>query len=175
MTDKEYREQKKRVQKYLDKWITPLGLRWWKIDVVWDRATHCDSDPPGGSEHCAAHVKCRWEYLEATVTFHLLQLIEQKDDDLEKVIVHELCHVLVNEMRAPIAPNDETHAEWMKHEERVVSTLACAFIWTYEEAVKANKCKLQHVRTVLMPKGKTSLPKSTIKKTVKDVIAESRK
>src|SRR5690349_8014512 len=104
-SDNDYKTQKARVQNLLDKWITPLGLRWWKLDLIRDRGDVCkDVGKVEIDECCRAHVKVQWEYLRATVTFHLLRLEDEKDEDLEWTVVHELCHILVKEMRAPIAP-----------------------------------------------------------------------
>jgi len=47
-------------------------------------------------------------------------------DEIERAVVHELCHILVNEMR-----EDEIH-----HEERVVTGLQKAFMWVAGESGK---------------------------------------
>ena len=44
MTDKEYREQKARVKKYIDKWFKALGMGWFHIDMTWSRER--DEDQP---------------------------------------------------------------------------------------------------------------------------------
>ena len=37
MTDAEYEEQKERVNRLAQTWISALGLRWWRIHMVWVR------------------------------------------------------------------------------------------------------------------------------------------
>jgi len=43
-----------------------------------------------------------------------------ENDQIEMTIVHELCHALVNEMRK----------DGIDHEERTVTALTKAFLWT---------------------------------------------
>lgn len=140
--DKDFKTQRRRVQALLDKWLQPLGLLWWKIDVTWDKATICDDKGPD-REHCLAHVHVQWEYLQAAITFHLFKILDENDENLERIVVHELCHILVKEMRAPIAPSDEVNDEWRKHEERVVSALASAFLWTRRDGERAGEKSAQ--------------------------------
>ena len=68
-----------------------------------------------------------WRYLEATIRFDLRQIAEYTDEQIERVFVHECCHVLLSETRAG---RDVTAPEWLDHEERVASTLANAFLET---------------------------------------------
>jgi predicted SprT family Zn-dependent metalloprotease len=82
------------------------------------------SDVAPSPANCTAH----WMYLTARIQVNLLALEYIDNDDLEDVAVHELCHILVNEMR-----EGELH-----HEERVVTWLTKAFFWV-EELSKTDK------------------------------------
>ncbi|KKL89323.1 hypothetical protein LCGC14_1915860 [marine sediment metagenome] len=73
----------------------------------------------------------------ATVAFNISALKELDDHDLEVVVVHEMCHVLVNEMRADRG-GEPTHGS-VAHEERVVSTLAQAFLTVRDQGEREGR------------------------------------
>lgn len=133
MTDAEYRKQRARVQRLLDKWQAPLGLGWWKVTHYWYRESLNDDHPDDGQSNIAADTKVNWPYMEAAVRWCLPIIAEQTDARIEWLVLHELCHILVNEMRA----GEDTAR--LDHEERVCSTLAAAFVWADEAATKRAK------------------------------------
>lgn len=143
MTDAEYNVQKKRLKTLQDKWVAPLGLRWWKVTFSYSREP-LKSDATDGRT-CLAQTMVDWEYLNATITFDMQCIAGESDDDLEKTFVHECMHVFVHEMRMWAGPEltHEKQEEAMKHEERVVTQLANAVIWT---------------RTAGFDEGKKSVP-----------------
>ncbi len=136
MDDATYNKLKRNLEKIRFKWQTCMGLRWWSIKFIFDRVPSDTTRPDG--YFCQASTVVRWEYLSATITFNMPLLVECKDKHLEEIVVHELCHVLVNEMRQwaedeiPVGKKDEG----MKHEERVVTCMTSAFIWTMEAGEK---------------------------------------
>lgn len=69
------------------------------------------------SPRCAATCTASWEYRQAQITFNMPLLAAKKEEEIEEIIVHEMVHVLVNEMRE----------KGIKHEERVVTELTWAF------------------------------------------------
>ena len=114
---------KKTIEKYLHKWLSPLGLLWWEITI-----TYYD-DPkeilqkfknPGGENIVPATVNSDWKYGTAFISINLPAFKGMKNRQVERIIVHELVHILVNEMRE----------EGIEHEERVVTGLSKAFMWT---------------------------------------------
>lgn len=104
------------------KWIPRMGLAWWDIDIVYyddpkeiiDRFRIIES-----GEMVPATVVAQWMYADAKISINLPAFEFIEPDRIERVIVHELCHILVNEMR-----EGEIH-----HEERVVTQLTKAFFW----------------------------------------------
>ena len=90
MNDKEYAKQKKRVQKYIDKWFKAMGLGWFEIDISWSRER--DQREPD----VLARAHTTWQYRIAEVVFFLPVVAENKDDFLEGAVVHEFVHVLIN-------------------------------------------------------------------------------
>lgn len=103
------------------KWIPRLGLAWWDIEIVYYDAPQeiivRFRAPDDGMVAATATVK--WIYGTARINVNLPALEGLNDDELERIAVHELCHILVNEIR-----EGELH-----HEERVVTTLTKAFFW----------------------------------------------
>ncbi len=145
MTDSEYAKQKKRLLTLAERWITPLGLKWWKVDLVYARES-LDSSKPGW--YCQAKTSVSWEYLDAKITFAMPDIVDVSDEALEKIFVHECCHILVNEMRMWAAEeiSKEKMDEAMKHEERVVCGLASAFMWTREDGANKLRKGIKRVR-----------------------------
>lgn len=131
MTDAEYEALKSKLERMALEWSERIGLGWWKLKFIWCREGINDPDLP----HAAAATDVRWQYLEAKIRFDM-PLLADKDhfeDDaaLEMLVIHELTHVLVNELRCGECQHDEKK-DVMHHEERVVTTVAKAFRWTYE-------------------------------------------
>ncbi len=131
MTDKEVKTQIARIQKLIDRWIRPLGLDWWRIHVHYERNPSPDKD---GSYVGLMRMETHWEYLVASITVFLPHMVDMKDQDLEIAFLHELSHILVAEMRPAKCDDD-----YVRHEERVVSTLAYAFYWSREATLKEGK------------------------------------
>lgn len=124
MTDKEYREQKKRVQKYFDKWYSVLGMGWYRIDRNWDRAR--SEDAPNE----AAITSWQWQYRTASITYRLPVIAELDDDKLENVVVHEFAHILTGAM-VQNAPDDNDQLK-----EYGTECVARALIWAREAGRK---------------------------------------
>jgi hypothetical protein len=64
-----------------------------------------------------AQCRTRWAYKKAIVEFSLPACAELDAEDLERTVIHELLHIVVNEMR------ECADSERLTHEERVVSEL----------------------------------------------------
>lgn len=124
MTDKEYKEQKKRVKKYFDKWHDTLGLGWYQTDINWSRTDDEDQ------KDTAAPTTWRWQYRSASIAFFLPVLQTLNDDKLEGVIVHEFAHILTGSM-VQNAPDDNDQLS-----EYGVETVARAIIWAREAGKK---------------------------------------
>jgi hypothetical protein len=134
MNDKDYAAQKARLKKLIDKWVKPIGLGWWNVQFAYSREP-LDLGPHianTGTEQCVAKTHAHWQYLDALIEWNMQRIEEMDDEDLERAFVHELCHVFVNEMRMWGNAEMETEKadEAIRHEERVVTQLTNAFLWT---------------------------------------------
>lgn len=119
MKRKAFKRQRRRVRKLFEAWLYPLGLLWWRIDIVYHRRRK-------GFRHdrttqTFARVTANWCYMTAQIDVNVSAAQHQSDADLEHAVVHELAHILVREAGDPKGVT--------LHEERVCTTLAKAFIW----------------------------------------------
>ena len=125
MTDKEYADLKGAIEVFSERWRARLGLRWWKVNYTFDRTGEDFADAENSSDgstrtRASARTSVRWPYLIATVAFNMPALAELSLGDVEELLLHEHVHILVAEMRE----------DGIDHEERVVTTLTSAFLWT---------------------------------------------
>lgn len=125
MKDKEYRKQKKRIDRFIEKWKAFLGLRWWSVTINY----HDEPYIGEATVPTAARTTTYWEYNRAVIDFYVPEFTTESDERVEEIVIHEFCHILVNEMRQWHDANDG-----VPHEERVVSNLAQAFLWVRDAA-----------------------------------------
>lgn len=139
MTDKQYKEQKARMKKLINKWVAPLGLNWWKLQYEWIRSDHDGGEttymPFTGKDQkftCIMSVVTDYYYKTATIQFYLLTLMDYSDEELERHFVHECMHIHLKAMQTK-----QKAAE----EELVATSLADAFIWVRDAGSKDAKTK----------------------------------
>ena len=131
MTDAEQKQLENRIQAIADEWILCLGLQWWHISFYYhgDSGAYRDSSA-GVPAESKAYTSASWPYLDAAIHYNLSGLSDYDDVHLEEVVVHELMHVMVHEMRS--VANCECEQFDIRHEERVCTMLERAFVWTNE-------------------------------------------
>lgn len=122
MNDKDYARQKKRVEKYIDKWHRTMGLAWFHIEFIWDRE-HKTNSP-----NTVAETNSYWQYKDATITWYLPQIEGMNDERLENVVVHEFCHVLLSGLAQWI--DDNPQADQLNEYTTVL--VANALLWARE-------------------------------------------
>jgi len=129
MTDAEYAEQKARVERYTERWLGPLGLADnWHVQVCWHREKA--EQEKGDARPAMMEAEVRWQYADATIHVYLPSVFEVEDDAvLEKIVVHEYQHILLNELRST---GKSMGAEYLAHEEHAATMLAMAFLRTAE-------------------------------------------
>lgn len=114
MKDRTVLQLKNVTHKLLRKWKYLLFLNTWKIDSD-------IRDYINGKEGYQTIATCDadWRYFEATVHFSHMKMKDMEEIEIEKIIIHELLHAVVNEMEY----------NGMEHEERVVSHLSMIMSW----------------------------------------------
>jgi predicted SprT family Zn-dependent metalloprotease len=115
MKDRTATQLKAVINKYLKKWKGGLFLGMWTINFNIRDYLHDD----GGSYLTAATCDSSWKYFTADLDFSLTQLKDMEEKEIEKIIIHELLHIVVNEMRE----------DGIEHEERVTSHLQMIMSW----------------------------------------------
>jgi len=108
------------VRKYILKWKSKLFLGMWRVDFNIRNYLSSDID---SSFHEVARCSTKWNYFTALLEFSHVMMASMKDEEIERVIIHELMHVVVNELRE----------HGIEHEERVVSHLT--MIHTFMEGI----------------------------------------
>jgi predicted SprT family Zn-dependent metalloprotease len=121
MKKQKFKRARKRFNRIALEWATRMGLKWWSLHFLYYGKTPKKFRREDGHQ-TAVRVLARWQYLEAYFEVNTPAIARMSDSELEALVVHEMCHVLVNEMRE----------KGIKHEERVCSRLAQAFLWTKE-------------------------------------------
>lgn len=138
MTDAEYEQTKARLQAIADEWAECLGLAsCWHITWHYHRDSGEYAAVESGRENnrpqgvpSVAYTAASWHYLLAAIHFNVSELVEYDNKHLEMVVLHELAHVFVHEMRYVTDCDCEKFN--IRHEERVCTTLQWAFVWTKE-------------------------------------------
>lgn len=115
MDDADFKAQEKRVLDLSAVWKPILGLTHWEITYDF----YHDAIP--GYEDSSATSAPRWQYLTATIRWNCYDVKEMTNEKLEWTFVHEMAHILVNEMR-----HDDDGPT--PHEERVCSVIASALL-----------------------------------------------
>lgn len=118
-----YHAASDRIEAAVDRWRGLLGMHGWRINRSFHDGQYVMPDGRVSIAPASSHVK--WEYLYAHLDFNVEEMAGMDDARVEEIVVHELMHVMVNEMRDLCA---EEHPILIKHEERVCETLAQAFI-----------------------------------------------
>lgn len=109
------------IKQAFNKWVERLGLSWWEITVRYyddpqEIVVRFKSDD---DKLVLARTYADWRYGTGTIDVNLPAWGELSDSEIERTVVHELIHILLNEIR-----EGEMH-----HEERVVTSLTKAVFW----------------------------------------------
>lgn len=129
--------QKDLLDQAFKKWIARLGLNWWDVEV------HFYDDPGeivrlfrqmDNGDVVPAFVDANWMYADAKISVNLPAFEDCEPDKIERIVVHELMHILVNEMR-----EGELH-----HEERVVTQLTKALFWALDMAQETGVAPIEN-------------------------------
>jgi hypothetical protein len=140
MKDQEYNAIRDYCKPIALEWITRLGVGWDRVELHW-KDEYFSQEIDGHGRDVAAYCAADWRYLHASITFSVAKLAEYFEDGrpteheyVEELIIHEIAHILVNEMREY---DGSRHSETVGHEERVVTRMARAFQYTFKAGVKS--------------------------------------
>lgn len=113
--DSNYEMHQSHILSLLDKWVSILGLDHWEIGIKFSR----NQGPDGAVYQTQSEVSADWRYLRATITWYSGTAKDAtQPDKLEEEILHELLHIVLDEL-----PNDDSK-NYRAHEERVITQLS---------------------------------------------------
>lgn len=113
-----YLETVERIRHYVAEWEGVLDLP--GVEVI-HRFIETVRDDEEGT---AADTEVKWQYRRATMRWYLPVLIGTPDDELESILVHEYCHVLLGPLASHLKPNS------VDFEEFAVESIARALLST---------------------------------------------
>lgn len=126
MTDKEYRQTRRRIKRICDAWIRPLSFGWFQITIDYWREGFGDE-----KRNIIARITSKWQYREAQIEWNMPKVKELPDEELEDTLLHELAHILLNEME-----DYEDTERGRKHEEHVATGIALLIRSAHEKGLK---------------------------------------
>jgi hypothetical protein len=92
-----------------------MGLGYWHVTVTMSKK----NKPRENGGFLAGFCDCEWKYETAHITIYTKAIRHLSKEAIEEVVIHELVHVFLNEMRE----------DGIDHEERVATQLQKAFSW----------------------------------------------
>lgn len=90
MDDAAFEAQRARVMAVVLRW-KPIIAPGWFIDCEWSRGPYAIG---GVAEYADASITAAWDYMEATVKFDLARVAVMPDDELDRLVIHEMAHIL---------------------------------------------------------------------------------
>jgi hypothetical protein len=138
LTDKEFALVRRRINVLTERWGAEIGMNWWKLQIAYER----DGAAMGRDENwvCTMTAAAKWQYRDAKITVNCEMAHEADDETLEEWFVHELAHVLVNEMRA-ITSEEKVRDGWIDHEEHVCVGIQRALVWARRAGFKEGRSR----------------------------------
>ena len=119
MTDADVEIYRTLITNLARKWIPLLQLESWKIEFILTRS-HLREKDGGMGWPTMAETSSHYAYKQAAIEWFLPALEDEDDDSIEQSFVHELAHIVLEEMHYWTL--DHTH------EESVATHLARAFL-----------------------------------------------
>ena len=139
MNDAEHEATKARIEALAAYWLPALGLDRWDIQIVYLR-----DGLPAAEDACntgawaqLATVHSKWEHEDARIEFNMPEVARLDDANLERTVVHECMHIMLNEVRS----DEAAKPDWLEHEERTCRELERAFM-----RVKHGQCVNKYER-----------------------------
>jgi len=122
LNDEQYESQKERFLKLLDYWWKALDMAGtgFILKTMMQREEN-KSEEHGTAWQTFMTIDTVWQYQTALMNAWLPEIADLSDDEIEGHLVHELMHIVVNEMRYDTEENRD-------HEERVVTSLSRRFL-----------------------------------------------
>jgi predicted SprT family Zn-dependent metalloprotease len=132
VTDKEARQQQRRLGKLIDRWKKRLGMEAWDISHYFDRERFEDNP------NTLAETKADWRYEHASISWSLPVVEQHADDELERIVVHEYLHCLTDQLKRYALREHEETAD-MHQVEQSVTVLTLAVVFAYRTGLQERR------------------------------------
>lgn len=109
-----YTEVMRKLEGFLGYWLEKFSLKEWTYNIDYEALQNEDN------VSINAGIVPQWEYQHFNLKFYLPNIVNHSEYELENVVVHELSHVLVNQMERKNTRRVDI--------ESVVTTLARIFL-----------------------------------------------
>ena len=96
--------KKQRIQKAFKKWAWLVNSYGWKFTVKYVMGT--ENMPDGCVHSTTAATSSRWEYLIGNVYVNLIACEDETDDAIERMVIHELMHMIVSPIETETKENE---------------------------------------------------------------------
>jgi hypothetical protein len=90
-------ETTEKLRKYFHEWEWFVSSWGWKFSM--NTCEGFDDMPEGADENTDAISFFNWPYLEGSVYFNLKRMAKKDNEEIESIVIHELCHFLVAPMQ----------------------------------------------------------------------------
>jgi predicted metal-dependent peptidase len=140
---------KKKLIKYFHLWTFRLGLDNWErhLYLLSRKKDIKRTFKKEGHKNAIAYINSDWHYMYLSIYINMNYVKGLTNYKLQKLILHELFHAIVNEMR-------ETNP---KHEERVATYLTNAMIWSINDVLEKEKTNGKKKKSKTKELDKTSI------------------
>jgi hypothetical protein len=128
---KAFRREQARVEGYVTRWQTAIGLGYWRVDrCYYQTSAQFREATDERAEDCAVMVaQPDWRYSQCTIHVDCESTARLTDWYLEQDVVHELVHCHLDELRWAVSGDGEVSEELHNHIEHVTETVARALVW----------------------------------------------
>jgi enoyl reductase-like protein len=113
-----------RIERAAEKWVKVLGIE--HLSILHKRLDSADVD----DADAVAFTRTTWQYESASIHWHVPKVCCYTDDELDWVMVHELCHVLLDPMEQYVK---DVH---LKDREFAVTRVAKAVLSAYNAGAR---------------------------------------
>jgi len=96
--------KKQRIQKAFKKWAWLVNGYGWQFTVKYVMGT--ENMPDGCTATTTAATRSSWEYLEGFVYVNLIACEDEPDDAIERMVIHELVHMIVSPVETETKENE---------------------------------------------------------------------
>ena len=130
--------QKSRIRALFDRWRDVLSLDEWEVTLNYRDGEFVKNDGTG-SANAIGLTAVAWEYRRAAIDFRCDMTVDEDDDELEYIVLHEAMHILLNGMRSMREAGDNLgRAYETLFEEHTATTLARAFIRARDSGLRGS-------------------------------------